>query len=254
LPGAPGQVANKGGKGLKNTYFLVFRRKAYLPIFIVAFARGYRCSALPGRVFDRFRLLSKLTMRYRFTLFWALPALLLLGSCSHKFYAPNTHAVPLVQQQGEARASGMVWAGNELSGVELQGAYALTNRVGMMVNVIAAKGGEVGDTKSGNGYLLEAGSGYFRPGGQVAQGQGHFVETVLVRAFGNRSQGATLRVGQRQPHPVRAGAGGKGKPEGSTVYERVGVGRYQVPLGLEVLADVGRRPVVDPEPPVARNA
>jgi hypothetical protein len=99
-------------------------------------------------------------------LLWALPVLLLLGSCSHKFYAPNTHAVPLFQQQGEARASGMVWTGHEVNGVELQGAYALTDRVGMMVNVIAAKGGEVGDTRSGNGYLLEAGSGYFRPLGE----------------------------------------------------------------------------------------
>ncbi|MBD0259768.1 MAG: hypothetical protein ICV83_28965 [Cytophagales bacterium] len=152
-------------------------------------------------------------MRHRFTLFGALPVLLLLGSCSHKFYAPNTHAVPLFQQQGEVRASGMLWTGTEVNGVELQGAYALTNHLGMVVNVIAARGGEVGDARSGYGYLLEAGSGYFRPLGEygvfeaygglgVGQAKNRYhsdrsvISTAnstvgLVRVFGQPSIGLT---------------------------------------------------------------
>jgi hypothetical protein len=84
----------------------------------------------------------------------------MLSSCTHKYYAPNTHSVPLFQQAGEAHAAGILWTGSEVSGAEVQGAYALTNRIGVMANLITGRGGH--EVKSGRGYLLEAGSGYYK--------------------------------------------------------------------------------------------
>jgi hypothetical protein len=92
--------------------------------------------------------------------------LCLLGSCA-TYYEPNAHNVPLFQHQGEARVTAGMNEGSaglgHTDGTDFQGAYAITNHVGVMANVFCAGGTDdmTGDT--GKGRLVEGGAGYYRP-------------------------------------------------------------------------------------------
>ncbi len=97
-------------------------------------------------------------------LIFLLFAIIVFTSCNHYFYAPNMHNVPLLKDQKDTRISIAQSNGGEISSTEIQGAYAVTNKVGVMVNTMFAKNGNKGDsTDKGNGSLIEAGGGYFKP-------------------------------------------------------------------------------------------
>jgi hypothetical protein len=57
-----------------------------------------------------------------------LTLLLLLSACSNELYVPNTRNVPLFREQGEAQISGYLCS----SGIEGQGAYALTDNLAVI--------------------------------------------------------------------------------------------------------------------------
>ncbi len=82
----------------------------------------------------------------------------LLGGCAPKYYAPNSHNVPLFQQQGEGAIS---FAAGE-SRVDLQGAYAVTHNVALMLNIASFNPKDDADGDGGKGGLLEVGLGYYR--------------------------------------------------------------------------------------------
>lgn len=85
-----------------------------------------------------------------------LLAALAFGGCAPKYYAPNTHNVPLLNRDGDYAAS---FAFGDSRG-ELQGAYAITEDLGLMLNAafFERRNDEEGD--GGKGGLLEVGFGY----------------------------------------------------------------------------------------------
>lgn len=91
----------------------------------------------------------------------------LLASACRTVYAPNTVNTPLLDREGEVRAT--IDVGN------LQVAYALTNSIGLMANAYYhnSSGNDEdalnkGIDLNGSGYLVEAGAGYYsREGGNL---------------------------------------------------------------------------------------
>ena len=91
---------------------------------------------------------------------------ILFGSCLHLYYAPNSSNVPLFKEKGEAKINANYSGGAEISGAEIQGAYAVSEHVGIMLNTAFLGSSEEysdGQKDEGNGYLVEAGAGYFMP-------------------------------------------------------------------------------------------
>jgi hypothetical protein len=67
----------------------------------------------------------------------------------------------LLQQPGELRVSAAVSNGSDVNNaIEFQGAYAATNKVGVIVNTLFAR---ADDNSGSHGYFIEGGAGYFRP-------------------------------------------------------------------------------------------
>lgn len=87
-----------------------------------------------------------------------LPALLTLGACAPKYYAPNTHNVPLLTRARDFSAAGFIGD----SRFELQGAYAITSELGVLVNAANYDKPDDEDGDGGSGGLLELGFGYSR--------------------------------------------------------------------------------------------
>ena len=85
-----------------------------------------------------------------------LAVLLASGGCNPKYYAPNTHNVPLLSRDGDYAA---LFAFGDSRG-ELQGAYAFTEDIGVMLNAAYFERGDDEDGDGGEGGLLELGFGY----------------------------------------------------------------------------------------------
>ena len=79
--------------------------------------------------------------------------------CSPRYYTPNSHNVPLLSEQGEANIT-LAGNGNQ---IELQGAYAVTNRFAVMANGGAFIPVDENNGNGGSGKFLEVGGGYFMP-------------------------------------------------------------------------------------------
>ncbi len=91
-------------------------------------------------------------------------ALFLLSGCTHHYYAPNAHNVPLFQQAKEARISGSAGAGLVFAGAEFQAAYSITDNIGIMANgFYAVSTVAENENESGHGKFGEFGAGYFKP-------------------------------------------------------------------------------------------
>ena len=88
-----------------------------------------------------------------------LLAPLALGACSPRYYAPNTHNVPLLTRDGDFAA---VAAVGDSRG-ELQGSYALTSNLGVSLNAAAFDKPDDEEGDGGSGGLLEVGFGYTKP-------------------------------------------------------------------------------------------
>lgn len=105
-------------------------------------------------------------------LHWSLLPVL-LGGCGTYHYMPNSHNVPLFHERGEVRAMiGKSTPGtpgpkyllqtmalmivDEQPGFELQGAYALTDHLGLVLNGFSVHNG-----RSLNARYAEAGAGWF---------------------------------------------------------------------------------------------
>jgi hypothetical protein len=104
-------------------------------------------------------------MRIPRTLALAFLAGIATSGCSPKYYAPNTHNVPVLTRAGDFSG---VFAFGDSRG-ELQGAYAFTERFAVMLNgaVFDKRNDEQGD--GGEGGLLELGAGYLAPVGERFQ-------------------------------------------------------------------------------------
>lgn len=94
------------------------------------------------------------------------------SSCTHVYYAPNTAHAPLLSAKGETHISALYSTGalSNITGGELQAAYALNNRVGVMMNYFSAGKKEtmsdgftsaLSHLEKGCGTYVEAACGYF---------------------------------------------------------------------------------------------
>jgi hypothetical protein len=83
-----------------------------------------------------------------------------LSGCSRYYYAPNSHNVPLFQKKGEMRLSCNHAIGNVTDGTELQGAYAITNHIGITGNYYFVNG-EGTSEYSCKGSYYETACGYY---------------------------------------------------------------------------------------------
>ncbi|MCK5853333.1 hypothetical protein KAH27_09930 [bacterium] len=113
---------------------------------------------------------EKIMKAYRsLKLIYLFVAVVLLSSCTHSYYAPNTHMVPMFEKKGELIVTGAVGASHQLDYIdyddcvetfEFQSAYALTDNIGILANGYYAYS-DVGEEYS-KGYIFEAGAGYFK--------------------------------------------------------------------------------------------
>jgi hypothetical protein len=93
--------------------------------------------------------------------------IILLSSCAHYYYVPNSQNVPLFQEKNEYRISGAYGAGNQFDpmrteAMEIQMAYSVTDKIGIMTNFMSVKGENLGEGY-GKGNYLEGALGYFKP-------------------------------------------------------------------------------------------
>ncbi|MBL4655598.1 MAG: hypothetical protein JKY33_07235 [Bacteroidia bacterium] len=89
--------------------------------------------------------------------------LLTLNSCNI-YYAPNAHNVPLFKEKGEMRISAILSQGGyDYKGMEIQGAYAITDKIALSANGFMAHAEDDNSPKSGRGSFLEIGPGYYKP-------------------------------------------------------------------------------------------
>jgi hypothetical protein len=89
----------------------------------------------------------------------SLFGLLALNACSPKYYVPNTQNVPLLSKRGDLNLSA---AGNT-NQVEVQGAFALTQHIGLMANGVLFIPKNESNGNGGKGSLGEVGAGYYLP-------------------------------------------------------------------------------------------
>jgi hypothetical protein len=95
----------------------------------------------------------------------AVVAVIVASGCSPKYYAPNTHNVPLLTRAKDF--SGALAVGDSRG--ELQAAYAVTERVAVMANAAVFDQSDDADGDGGRGGILELGVGYLAPLGDGFQ-------------------------------------------------------------------------------------
>ena len=87
----------------------------------------------------------------------------MLSSCSHYYYVPNVQNVPLFREKNEYRISGSYGFGDESSCAEVQAAYSISDKIGIMTDFMSARGGTVSDNNWGSGYYFDGAIGYYKP-------------------------------------------------------------------------------------------
>ncbi len=90
--------------------------------------------------------------------------LLVSTGCQHVYYVPPAQHVSLFQNEGEWRATTALGAADESNTFDAQGSYALSDRFAVMSGLQLAWGGQRNDSSDwGQGYLLDAAFGYYKP-------------------------------------------------------------------------------------------
>jgi hypothetical protein len=95
--------------------------------------------------------------KYNFLLA-AISAVLLAG-CNPKYYSPNTQNVPLLEKKGETNLT-LSGNGNQ---VEFQGAYAISENMGLMANGGLFIPSDLDNGNGGSGSFGEVGLGFYAP-------------------------------------------------------------------------------------------
>ena len=129
-------------------------------------------------------------------------ALLLFAvACSPNYYAPNTQQIPGFHQKGEMAFSAAVGSDSR---TDVQAAFAVSDQLALQFNgglFTKQEEEETGD--SGQGYMVEAGAGYYRP---FANDQLVF-ETYLLAGYGhlNNNFPSTLAMYPNTTGKIEAG-------------------------------------------------
>lgn len=122
-----------------------------------------------------------------------------LFSCSHVYYAPNGQNVPLFKEKGEVQLAGGSAGSGEAGGANVQAAYAVGNNVGITANAYVASGSNDDTGAHSNGFVAEAGAGYFKPIGNflVFEAYGGFGGGNIYNRYDG---GSDSRVGFIRPY------------------------------------------------------
>jgi hypothetical protein len=89
--------------------------------------------------------------------------ILSLGSCTHYYYAPNCHNVPLFQKKGDVRLSLVGSEGSEFTGTEVQAAYSVSSRIAVIADGFWAKEKNAYENSRAKGNYFETACGYYKP-------------------------------------------------------------------------------------------
>jgi hypothetical protein len=86
----------------------------------------------------------------------------IIGSgCTHYYYVPSVQNVPLFREKNEYQISGIYAEGDESKCIEVQGAYAVSDKIGLKADFLSAKGGDEPSKDFGNGYYFDGAIGYY---------------------------------------------------------------------------------------------
>jgi hypothetical protein len=127
-------------------------------------------------------------------------ATFLFNACGSLYYAPNTQNVPLFTEKGEGRMAASFTASEYTSGINLSGAYSLSDHFGITGNIFLvgdADNGLIPNRKTNKGHLVDAGLVYFLPfgsrfvfestagfgGGAATNERDHGTSTVKFRNY-----------------------------------------------------------------------
>lgn len=87
-----------------------------------------------------------------------------LSGCTHYYYVANVQNVPLFKEKNEFRLSGAYGFGDYSECTEVQAAYSITEKFGVMTNFMSAKGGDVSNNDDwANGNYFDGAIGYYKP-------------------------------------------------------------------------------------------
>jgi hypothetical protein len=87
-----------------------------------------------------------------------------LCSCSHYYYVPSTQNVPLFREQNEIRISGTRAGGEESVSNEVQCAYSVTGKIGIMADFMSSRGGDrPANNNWAKGNYFDGAIGYYKP-------------------------------------------------------------------------------------------
>jgi hypothetical protein len=85
-----------------------------------------------------------------------------LSSCSHIYYFPTAHNVPLLKERNDAKfTAGASFKPVDISVCEFQVAWAATNHVALAGSYTSASGTSSNSASEGNGHYADAAIGYF---------------------------------------------------------------------------------------------
>jgi hypothetical protein len=93
-----------------------------------------------------------------------IAVLALATGCTHYYYVPNIHNIPMFREKNEARISGSYGGGDESNGFELQGSWAVTNHIGLSSSFITSRSPQMqNDEDWAKGSYIDLAAGYYIP-------------------------------------------------------------------------------------------
>lgn len=96
---------------------------------------------------------------------------IMLSACTHYYYAPNSSNIPLFKKKNTMKINGGYSNGDNYNGGEVQLAYSVSSKIGVMFNSFFAGNTETVESngnshlETGKGSLFEIGAGYYKPFG-----------------------------------------------------------------------------------------
>lgn len=87
----------------------------------------------------------------------------LLSSCNHNYYIPNSQNVPIFKDKNEARLSVSSGGAVNMNTAEVQAAYSLPFNIAVMGSFMYTEGGNEQELDYGYGRYFEGAIGYYKP-------------------------------------------------------------------------------------------
>lgn len=85
------------------------------------------------------------------------------SSCTHYYYTPSAHSVPLFQAKNQFKAAIGGGGNDDVSTTDIHAAYSITKNIAVMANAMFAKGGENSSANWGKGSYFDGAIGFYKP-------------------------------------------------------------------------------------------